>query len=156
MFAELEGRSLIDALRARCQNRTNTMMRRSAESSEESFKHLALAIAVAAVRNSSLEDLHAGQAPDSEVGDFSDVKVVTPYGEIPWPELSRLNDEEMKVLMKQVVNRLYTCLHFLLTDPDDERFHRLIDHALGFTSGWDEPAIDDALIPSVVGGPPSE
>jgi len=36
------------------------------------------------VRNTSLEDLHAGIFPGSETGDYSDVKVVTPYGEIPW------------------------------------------------------------------------
>jgi len=36
------------------------------------------------VRNTGLEDLHAGVAPSSATGDYSDVKVVTPYGEIPW------------------------------------------------------------------------
>ncbi len=39
-------------------------------------------------RNSALEDLHAGTAPDSKVGDYSDVVVVTPFGEIPWPSLT--------------------------------------------------------------------
>lgn len=34
------------------------------------------------VRN-ALEDLHAGIFPSSQRGDHSDVKVVTPYGEIP-------------------------------------------------------------------------
>jgi hypothetical protein len=33
------------------------------------------------------------------------VKVVTPYGDIPWNELSRLNNHEMKKLMIDVVNR---------------------------------------------------
>jgi hypothetical protein len=33
------------------------------------------------------------------------VKVVTQYGEIPWNELSRLNNDEMKELMIDVVNR---------------------------------------------------
>ncbi|PYX54081.1 MAG: hypothetical protein DMG76_23095 [Acidobacteria bacterium] len=33
------------------------------------------------------------------------MKVVTPYGEIPWNELSRLNNDEMKELMIDVVNR---------------------------------------------------
>jgi hypothetical protein len=35
------------------------------------------------VRNSELETLHAGITPSSAAGDFSDVKAVTPYGEIP-------------------------------------------------------------------------
>lgn len=34
-------------------------------------------------RNSALEDLHGGTAPDSKAGDYSDVVVVTPFGEIP-------------------------------------------------------------------------
>jgi len=41
-------------------------------------------IALNCVRNTSLEDIHAGTFPSSKTGDYSDVKVVTPYGEIPW------------------------------------------------------------------------
>jgi hypothetical protein len=37
-------------------------------------------------RNSKLEELHIGKSPISETGDYSDVKVVTPSGEIPWNE----------------------------------------------------------------------
>jgi hypothetical protein len=51
-----------------------------------------------AIRN-HLEDIHAGIFPSSKTGDFSDVKVVTPYGEIPWTELSRISDPEMRELM---------------------------------------------------------
>jgi hypothetical protein len=43
------------------------------------------------------------------------VKVVSPFGEIPWPELSRLSDEEMKVLMVEVVNKTYSFLKMLFT-----------------------------------------
>jgi hypothetical protein len=64
------------------------------------------------VRNSKLEDLHAGITPASETGDFSDVKVVTPYGEIPWSKLSRISEAEMKELMIEIVNRVYTFLSF--------------------------------------------
>ena len=35
-------------------------------------------------RNTMLEEFHAGTVPDSRSGDFSDVIVKTPYGEIPW------------------------------------------------------------------------
>src|SRR5580658_7266790 len=62
-------------------------------------------------RNSLLEDLHSGITPSSASGDYSDVFVTTPYGEIPWPRLSRLSDEEMKSLMIDVVNRTYQFLH---------------------------------------------
>jgi len=58
-------------------------------------KHLVLKC----FRNSALEDLHAGKVPDTAAGDYSDVVVRTPYGEIPWTELSRFNDAEMKVLI---------------------------------------------------------
>ena len=51
-------------------------------------------------RNTVLEEFHAGTAPDSRSGDSSDVVVKTPYGEIPWSGLSRLSDEEMKLVMQ--------------------------------------------------------
>jgi len=57
-----------------------------------------------------LEDFHAGISPSSESGDYSDVKVVSPFGEIPWEKLSRLSDDEMKVLMIQVVHYCYNFL----------------------------------------------
>jgi hypothetical protein len=60
---------------------------------------LAKSIAALCVRNTFLEDLHSGTSPASQTGDYSDVTVVTPYGEIPWQKLSRISDEEMKRLM---------------------------------------------------------
>jgi hypothetical protein len=71
---------------------------------------LAKSIAVLCVRNTFLEDLHSGITPSSVSGDYSDVKVVTPYGEIPWCKLSRLSDDEMKRLMKEIVDKIYTFL----------------------------------------------
>ena len=67
--------------------------------------HLVKFVALHCFRNTKLENLHAGKSPSSKTGDYSDVKVVTPYGEIPWTEVSRLNDDEMKELMIDVVNR---------------------------------------------------
>ena len=61
------------------------------ESDNPIASELAKAIAVLCVRNTFLEDLHAGTTPSSKAGDYSDVKVVTPYGEIPWQQLSRIN-----------------------------------------------------------------
>ncbi len=69
---------------------------------------LAKTLAVACVRNTFLEDLHAGISPSSRAGDHSDVRVVTPYGEIPWNNVSRIVDEAMKLMMKEVVNKVYT------------------------------------------------
>lgn len=40
----------------------------------------------------------------------------TPYAEIPWPNLSRLSDDEMKALMIDVVNKTYYALVVLFDD----------------------------------------
>jgi hypothetical protein len=58
---------------------------------EELAKRLALALAALCVRNTCIEDVHAGVAPSTQTGDHSDVKVVTPYGEIPWINASRIS-----------------------------------------------------------------
>jgi hypothetical protein len=55
--------------------------------------------------------------PSSKAGDFSDAKLVTLYGEIPWNKLSRIRNDEMREFMKQVVDRLYTVL-LRLDDPE--------------------------------------
>ena len=67
-------------------------------------------------RNSMLEDLHAGTSPSSAAGDYSDVTVSSPYGVIPWPKVSRLNDDEMKRLMIDVVDRAYRFIHTLFDE----------------------------------------
>lgn len=73
-------------------------------------KILARFIALHGVRNSHLENLHSGISPSSGTGDFSDVKVVSPYGEIPWTELSRISDKEMRVLMLDIEKAIYKVL----------------------------------------------
>ena len=80
-------------------------------------KRLAKLMALECFRNSKLEDLHAGIYPSSQRGDYSDVKVVTPHGEISWMRLGRISDDEMKSLMIDVVNRCYE----FLSELTDER-----------------------------------
>jgi hypothetical protein len=80
-------------------------------------KRLAKLMARECFRNSKLEDFHAGAFPSSQADDYSDVKVVSPYGEIAWNNLSRLNDAEMKTLMIDVVNRCDRFLAALLVSP---------------------------------------
>jgi len=94
------------------------------------------------VRNTFLEDLHAGTAPSSKAGDYSDVKVVTPYGEIPWNNLSRLDDYEMKRLMKEVVNKVFTFLAILHTNES------LPVGALGWNepNNWDDASFDESFL----------
>ncbi|HOO51895.1 MAG TPA: hypothetical protein PLK94_11460 [Alphaproteobacteria bacterium] len=61
------------------------------------------------VRNTFLEDLHSGPMPISKTRDYSDVKVIDAEGnEIPWNQVSQLDNAEMKRFMKEVVNKLYT------------------------------------------------
>ena len=99
---------------------------------------LARIMAMICVRNSKLEDLHAGPAPVSLTGDYSDVFVVDADGRrIPWAEVSRIDDDEMRVLMRDIVNRLYT-FHICADDPAlrDE-----IDRWMDVASKLDAPEI---------------
>ena len=108
---------------------------------DEETKILAKSIVHNCVRQTYLEELHRGKFPVSETGDYSDVKVVYPSGEIPWNNLARLNDAEMKVLIKQVFNRVYTYLKFI--DEGREGFVDAMAHNTGvYTKKWDEPEID--------------
>jgi len=107
-------------------------------SDEEMLTRLALVLVETGLRGSRLEELHAGVSPSSGIGDYSDVKVVTPYGEIAWSRLSRLDDEEMKALMIEVVDRVYTILNY----PD--AFSRLL--AAG---RWNKPKLSPALMDAV-------
>ena len=110
---------------------------------KELAARLAKALAVTCVRNTFLEDLHAGVSPSSRTGDHSDVKVVTPYGEIPWKDLSRISDEEMKVLMKEVVDKIFTVL---TRSGDAEFMSALIHWGARQTVRWNEPELLSGFI----------
>ena len=81
-------------------------------------KRLAKYLVHRCFRNSVLEDLHAGIAPDSKAGDYSDVLVTTPFGEIPWPKLSRFDDKEIKTLMIDVVQKTYEFIQELFDEEN--------------------------------------
>jgi hypothetical protein len=99
------------------------------------------------VRNTKLEDFHAGLLPITLTGDFSDVVVVDGEGRrIPWTEISRFNDDEMGALMREVVNRLYT---FQLRLGEAE-FRAYIDRQLNAARHWDDPALDRNLAGKVL------
>ncbi|MDR3085316.1 MAG: hypothetical protein LBU47_03270 [Christensenellaceae bacterium] len=81
------------------------------EERRQALRELARFLAVHGVRNNTdLEDLHAGAFPRSETGDFSDVKVVYPGGEIPWNELARVGEAEMRSLKLSVERALEVAL----------------------------------------------
>ena len=79
-------------------------------------RRLAKFVALHCFRNSTFQDLHQGTAPSSATGDYVDVTVRSPFGEIPWPQVSRVNDEEMNRLMIDVVDRVYRFLHLLFNE----------------------------------------
>ena len=89
----------------------------------EMQKRIAKHIALRCFRNSILEDFHEGKVPDSKSGDYTDVVVRTPDREIPWNDLSRISNAEMKKLMINVVNHTY---HFIQEFFDDERGGKLL------------------------------
>ena len=94
-------------------------------------------------RNSVLENLHAGKVPDSETGDYSDLVVRTPFGEIPWRELSRFDDAEMKALMLDVANRTYKFIRNLFDEETGgELLLRLATRDL--VPQWDNPILPPA------------
>jgi len=101
-------------------------------------KRLAKHLVLTCFRNTILEDLHSGTTPDSKIGDYSDVVVLTPYGEIPWRELSRFDDKEMKALIINVTNATYHLIQELF---DEKRGGELLlklakrDPA----PNWDDP-----------------
>ena len=79
-------------------------------------QRLAKYVVLRCVRHSRLEDLHAGIAPSSATGDYADVTVTSPFGTIPWLRLSRFDDDEMKQLMIDIVDRTYQLLHMVLNE----------------------------------------
>ena len=107
---------------------------------------VAKGMAVMCFRNTAIEDLHDGTAPVSHTGDFSDVAVIDANGRrIPWTDVSHITQDEMRDLMRKVVNRMYTCqLH--AGDPD---FFGMLIGAAAEAGPWDEPQHDEEMLKSL-------
>lgn len=100
---------------------------------------MAKTLAMMCVRNTGLETLHAGVVPVTQTGDYSDVRVIDADGrEIAWNDASHLDDDQMRALMKEIVNRVYT----FYISIDDEEFRDRIDRWAWLTDCWDEPDSD--------------
>lgn len=107
---------------------------------------LAKIMTMMCVRNTKLENLHAGVVPVSKTGNFSDVVVVDAEGrKIPWTEVSHFDDDAMRDLMRQVVNRLYT---FQLK-TDDPHFQKLLDRWSSVAEKWDDPELDEFFLQTI-------
>ncbi len=114
---------------------------------DATVKKLARYMALNCVRNTVIENYHCGEFPQSEKGDYSDVTVVTPSGEIPWNEVSRISDPEMMHFNKEVVDLIYTFLHFMIgnsTKEERDAFFSYIE--LLYPNEWDEPKLDKTLM----------
>lgn len=107
---------------------------------------LAKILGLMCVRNTKLEDLHAGISPITNTGDYSDVTVIDATGrKIPWTEVSHFDDDAMRDLMRQIVNRLYT---FQLK-TDDLNFHELVTRWASMVGKWDEPVLDEVFLQAI-------
>ncbi len=113
------------------------------EDEERIAARLAKVMAMMCVRNTKLEDIHAGLVPVTKTGDYSDVVVVDADGrEIPWAEVSHIDDAQMRELMKEIVNRLYT-FHMRIDDPE---FQAWIDRWASVAAKWDDPNVEDGML----------
>lgn len=107
---------------------------------------MAKTLAMMCVRNTGLETLHAGVVPVTHAGDYSDVRVIDADGrEIGWNAVSHLDDDQMRALMKEIVNRLYT----FNISIDDHEFRDQVDRWARLADRWDEPDEDIALFQRV-------
>jgi hypothetical protein len=79
------------------------------------------------------------------------VKVSDAEGrEIPWNQILRINQEEMKLLITGIVNWIHTFLAWtIFCSFEDQQFNRaLVRSAAPWTKAWDEPKyFSDFLMP---------
>ena len=107
-------------------------------------------MAMLSARNTHLASIHEGKVPINRTGDWRDVTVVDADGNrIPETEVSHINDDEMRDLMRDVVNRLYT-FHLCADEPG---LQAEIERWMAAASKWDAPEIDPWMIGG--GGTPS-
>jgi hypothetical protein len=113
-------------------------------------KQFAMLLVAVCVRNSYLETLHAGKTPISNSGDYSDVTVDANGRIIPWNEVSRINDDEMKTLMMGVVDQVYTFLMRTIFDEgSDEEFIEAVEYQMTWVKNWATPQFLEKFCPPV-------
>ena len=100
---------------------------------------------VTCVRNTSIENIHAGLTPITKTGDYSDVTVIDADGRrIPWPDVSHIDDEQMRDLMRQVVDRIHT---FTIRSNEPGFLDRIAPW-MDVASRWDEPKPVESFLPA--------
>jgi len=109
---------------------------------------LAKTMAMLCVRNTQIETIHAGKTPVTRTGDWSDVTVVDADGDrMPWTDVSHISDDQMRDLMRDIINRLYT-FHLYADEPG---LQAEIDRWMAAAAKWDEPEIDRRMIRNCTG-----
>lgn len=117
----------------------------SKESEKRIAAKLAKTMAMLCVRNTHLETIHAGKTPVTRTGDWSDVTVLDADGNrIPWTDVSHISDDQMRHLMRTIVNRLYT-FHLCADDPG---LQAEVERWMAVAGKWDEPELDHRMIAS--------
>lgn len=110
---------------------------------------LAKLMAMICVRNTGIEELHVGTVPVTHTGDYSDVFITDADGrQIRWSDASHLDDDQMRSLMRQIVDRLYT-FHLKADDPG---FRDHLDRWLTVAERWDEPKLDESFLATISRG----
>jgi hypothetical protein len=109
------------------------------ETERRALQQMTLALVESCFRNSMIEDWHAGQEVVSPAGDFSDVKIVSPAGEMPYLEASRISQDEIKALMQQVVDAVFTFLSY----PEQPI-------RLGGAAQWDKPKLNERMAAGIL------
>jgi len=105
--------------------------------------NLAKIMTLICVRNTHLENLHAGTVPTTLTGDYSDVFVVNAEGRtIPWFEVVHIDDIQMADLMRNIVNRLFA-FHMKSGDPG---FREDLDRWIAVAARWDYPESDRTFL----------
>lgn len=118
-------------------------MQMNQEAEKRIAAKLAKTMAMLCVRNTQLEAIHAGKTPVTKTGDWSDVTVVDADGNhLPWTDVSHFSDDQMRHLMRDIVNRLYT-FHLCADEPG---LQAEIERWMTVAGQWDEPEIDQRMI----------
>jgi len=85
----------------------------------------AKSLVVLAFRNGPIEDIHAGRSCPHCAGN---------------QEYSHITDDEMKLLMKNAVNRVYELLWLKTHHP--EKYQASVEFGARYTSKWDDPEVN--------------
>jgi hypothetical protein len=107
----------------------NTETPRSDPEQRRQLAREAKAIVAVALRNGPIENVHAGKrCPICE----------------SQPGYSRITNAEMKAIMKNAVDRVYTLL--CLKNEDPAQYERQMRFGERYTTRWDDPNWSDSLL----------